>query len=146
MVQCLNPFEIRASLKRVQRCPRICWRCLGLNPFEIRASLKRIKPGKLPPLRSLNPFEIRASLKPYGEGLYNREIHVLIPLKSGQAWNCKQLISLLRASCLNPFEIRASLKLERVGRNPHTAGLNPFEIRASLKRRSESHKSGRYES
>ncbi len=59
----LNPFEIRASLKREPPSftnPKLP----GLNPFEIRASLKVTKktlPSRLP---RLNPFEIRASLKP----------------------------------------------------------------------------------
>ena len=56
----LNPFEIRASLKREDTGEDIE---VGLNPFEIRASLKRSKNWKAWDSSRLNPFEIRASLK-----------------------------------------------------------------------------------
>ncbi len=54
----------------------------GLNPFEIRAGLKRCGPTKPPKPTSLNPFEIRAGLKPYCLLSLLRSF-VLIPLKSG---------------------------------------------------------------
>ena len=78
----LNPFEIRASLKR--RMAGVSRRNHRLNPFEIRASLKLNGLTEYLNLVSLNPFEIRASLKP--ESDRNRTLlSVLIPLKSGQA-------------------------------------------------------------
>ncbi len=56
----------------------------GLNPFEIRASLKRGNRNSPTAGSRLNPFEIRASLKP-GKVTTTAEKRVLIPLKSGQA-------------------------------------------------------------
>ena len=57
---------------------------VGLNPFEIRASLKRLNMQKMLLKLSLNPFEIRASLKRITVCRWFCKF-VLIPLKSGQA-------------------------------------------------------------
>ena len=57
----------------------------SLNPFEIRASLKPQQTRCCPTVLSLNPFEIRASLKQYIPVYFEKVFTVLIPLKSGQA-------------------------------------------------------------
>ena len=57
----LNPFEIRAGLKRAPSPDNDFVLCL--NPFEIRAGLKRrLADGRVHG-PGLNPFEIRAGLK-----------------------------------------------------------------------------------
>ncbi len=60
---CLNPFEIRGSLKP----PAFLDKCIqdGLNPFEIRGGLKHGGGIDYSDNGGLNPFEIRGGLKPH---------------------------------------------------------------------------------
>ena len=85
-----------------------------LNPFEIRAGLEPFGGFSFAPLFSLNPFEIRAGLErilTWVRWVYK----VLIPLKSGQVWNCVCVINHSQMEGLNPFEIRAGLERKRRG-------------------------------
>ena len=79
-LECLNPFEFRASVRTSTPTNSSAHSCL--NPFEFRASVRTREPGSCLGIRRLNPFEFRASVRTRVE---RRDLRacVLIPLNSG---------------------------------------------------------------
>ena len=130
--ECLNPFDIRASVRT--RPPGDPRGDLRLNPFDIRASVRTSMTPKCgASASSLNPFDIRASVRTSRKDRSQRRRRVSIPLISGHQSGQSPASRAPRMSSLNPFDIRASVRTPRKGGCLVWISLNPFDIRASVR-------------
>ena len=132
MAQCLNPFDIRASVRTMAlsastpswvSIPLISGHQSGqssrggifgsicLNPFDIRASVRTDDECKRMPQRfRLNPFDIRASVRTVPPRFVRVWSHVSIPLISGHQSGQPRKTRFQVILSLNPFDIRASVR------------------------------------
>ena len=106
-----------------------------LNPFEFRASVRTSTPTNSSAHSCLNPFEFRASVRTVRKSKAALRADVLIPLNSGHQSGQGRSATPSWTSSLNPFEFRASVRTRWLETFAPLVGLNPFEFRASVRTR-----------